>query len=267
VPGAKELAARVAADPDFILGNHSQNHLDFATLSLSKAATEMDRTAEAVTAAGEPMHWFRFPFGSSTCATMNLVKQRGWTAVGWHIDSADWCYAAGGGVCKKSTFKYVPDSQRSNMLGYIMSQVASTGGGVILFHDIHANTANNLDSARSRASTVSRRSSSAMCAAPTRSARSPRTARPVTAALRASAPSRATARARTPMAKRPRSASPTLPRRTRACASRSRTRSTTAARYYRTPRAATRTASSARAALLPLARTSARRGELVVCAA
>jgi peptidoglycan/xylan/chitin deacetylase (PgdA/CDA1 family) len=145
VPGAKELAARVAADPDFILGNHSQNHLDFATLSLSKAATEMDRTAEAVTAAGEPMHWFRFPFGSSTCATMNLVKQRGWTAVGWHIDSADWCYAAGGGVCKKSTFKYVPDSQRSNMLGYIMSQVASTGGGVILFHDIHANTANNLD--------------------------------------------------------------------------------------------------------------------------
>jgi hypothetical protein len=26
-----------------------------------------------------------------------------------------------------------------------MSQVASTGGGVILFHDIHPNTANNLD--------------------------------------------------------------------------------------------------------------------------
>ncbi len=145
VPGAKDIAKRIANDPDFILGNHSQNHLNLAEQTLAKAASEMDRTAAGVVEAGETMHWFRFPFGSSTCGTMNLVKQRGWIATGWHIDSADWCYAAGGGVCKKSTFKYVPDNQRNDMLGYIMSQVASTNGGVILFHDIHGNTANNLD--------------------------------------------------------------------------------------------------------------------------
>lgn len=145
VPGATDIARRIAADPDFILGNHSQNHLNLAEQSLTKVASEMDRTAAGVTAAGETMKYFRFPFGSSTCATMNLVKERGWISTGWHIDSADWCYAAGGGTCKKSTFKYVPDDQRGDMLGYIMSQVASTNGGVILFHDIHPNTANNLD--------------------------------------------------------------------------------------------------------------------------
>ncbi len=143
--GATALAQRIAADPDFLLGNHSQNHTNLAEQTLAKAASEMDRTAQSVTAAGETMKWFRFPFGSSTCGTMNLVKERGWFAAGWHIDSADWCYAAGNGVCKKSTFKYVPDDQRNDMLGYIMSQVASTNGGVILFHDIHPNTANNLD--------------------------------------------------------------------------------------------------------------------------
>lgn len=145
VPGAKDLARQIAADPDFILGNHSHNHSDLATLSLDRVASEMDRTAAGVREAGETMKWFRFPFGSSTCGTMNLVKERGWFSAGWHIDSADWCFASGGGECKKSTFRYVPDEHRDDMTGYIMSQVAATNGGVLLFHDIHPNTANSLD--------------------------------------------------------------------------------------------------------------------------
>jgi peptidoglycan/xylan/chitin deacetylase (PgdA/CDA1 family) len=145
VPGATNLARQIAADPDFILANHSQNHTNLAEQTLSKAASEMDRTAASITTAGETMKWFRFPFGSSTCGTMSLVKQRGWLSAGWHIDSADWCYAVGNGVCKKSTFRYVPDDQRNDMLGYIMSQLSSTNGGVLLFHDIHPNTANSLD--------------------------------------------------------------------------------------------------------------------------
>lgn len=146
VPGAAELARQIAADPDFILANHSQNHLDLASLSLDRVATEMDRTDAKVRAAGETPKYFRFPFGSSSCATMKMARQdRGWFVTGWHIDSADWCYAAGGGTCKKSTFKYVPDNMRSDIKAYVLSQVHSTGGGIILFHDIHAFTANHLD--------------------------------------------------------------------------------------------------------------------------
>ncbi|NVB78211.1 MAG: polysaccharide deacetylase family protein [Kofleriaceae bacterium] len=145
VPGAAELARQVAADPDFILGNHSQNHQDLASLSLDRVAREMDLTDAGVRAAGETPKYFRFPFGSSTCNTMKMAKDRGWVVTGWHIDSADWCYAAGGGTCKKSTFKYVPDDMRGDIKGYVLSQVRSTGGGVILFHDIHSYTATNLD--------------------------------------------------------------------------------------------------------------------------
>ena len=143
--GATDLARRSAADPDYILANHSQNHQNLATLDSARVAREMDTTDAGIRAAGETPKYFRFPFGSSTCNTMKMAKDRGWVVTGWHIDSADWCYAAGGGTCKKSTFKYVPDEMRGDIKAYVLSQVRSTGGGVILFHDIHSYTATNLD--------------------------------------------------------------------------------------------------------------------------
>jgi len=143
--GATQVAAQIAADPDFILANHSQNHLNLAQQSLDKVTSEVDRTDGLLRAAGETPKFFRFPFGSATCSYMKLVRSKGYIVTGWHIDSADWCYAAGGGTCKKSTFKYVDDALRDNMLGYILAQAKSTGGGILLMHDIHANTAAHLD--------------------------------------------------------------------------------------------------------------------------
>ncbi len=143
--GAKDLAAQIAADPDYILANHTQHHLNLAQESATKVASEIDGTDALIRAAGETPKYLRFPFGSSTCSTMKQARDRGYIVTGWHIDSADWCYAAGGGVCKKSTFKYVPDEMRNDMQGYVLSQVHSTNGGIILFHDIHQSTADHLD--------------------------------------------------------------------------------------------------------------------------
>jgi peptidoglycan-N-acetylglucosamine deacetylase len=142
---AKNLAKQIAADPLFMLANHSQNHLNLAQQSAATVSSEINRTTTLIKAAGETPKYFRFPYGSSTCATAATARAKGYKIVGWHIDSADWCYASGGGVCKKSTFAYVPDSMRSNMLAYIKSQARAKNGGIILMHDIHANTANNLD--------------------------------------------------------------------------------------------------------------------------
>ncbi len=143
--GAKALAAQIAADPDYILANHTQNHLNLALQSAAKVASEIDRTDVLIREAGETPKFLRFPFGSSTCSTMKQARDRGYFVTGWHIDSADWCYAAGGGVCKKATFKYVPDELRSDMKGYILSQVRANNGGIMLMHDIHQSTADHLD--------------------------------------------------------------------------------------------------------------------------
>ena len=60
------------------------------------------------------------------------VRDGGYTITGWHVDTADWCFASGtGGVghCAKSTFKWVPDGFRSDMLGFTLSQVRKYNGG------------------------------------------------------------------------------------------------------------------------------------------
>ena len=111
-PAAKQLAAQIAADPDYILANHSQGHTNLAQQTPAKVVDEIMRTDALIREAGETPRYFRFPFGSSTCSTMQAVRSRGYISTGWHIDSADWCYAAGGGFCKKSTFQYVPDDMR-----------------------------------------------------------------------------------------------------------------------------------------------------------
>ena len=98
---AKALANQIAHDPDYMLGNHSQNHLDLAKQTATKLASEIDLTDALIKTAGSDAKFFRFPFGSSTCAGVNAVHARGYTFVGWHIDSADWCYQAGGGTCKR----------------------------------------------------------------------------------------------------------------------------------------------------------------------
>lgn len=143
--GAKDVAKQIAADPDYILANHSQNHINLAEQSSAKVATEIDRTDALLREAGETPKYFRFPFGSANCTAKKQAQDRGYIVTGWHIDSADWCYAAGNGTCKKSTFKFVPDDMRTDMKRYVLSQVKSFNGGIILFHDIHQSTASHLD--------------------------------------------------------------------------------------------------------------------------
>jgi peptidoglycan/xylan/chitin deacetylase (PgdA/CDA1 family) len=143
--GALDVAKQIAADPDFILANHSQNHLNLALQTQAKLESEVTRTETLLRSAGETPKYFRFPFGSATCSAMKWVRDRGYIVTGWHIDSADWCYAAGAGYCKKSTFKYVDDALRGDMQGYILSQARANNGGIMLMHDIHKNTADNLD--------------------------------------------------------------------------------------------------------------------------
>lgn len=142
---AKDLAAQIAADPLFILANHSHGHLNLSQQTAAKVESEIDKTDALIRAAGETPRYFRFPFGASTCESKQLAQSRGYIVTGWHVDSADWCYAAGGGYCKPQTFRYVPDDMRGDMGAYVMQQVRGSNGGIVLFHDVHASTADALD--------------------------------------------------------------------------------------------------------------------------
>lgn len=145
---ARDTLKRIV-DDGHILANHSHNHANLGTMpDLAKVEDEVDRTHTIIEGAGVAPEYFRFPFGSSNCATADLVRSFGYKIAGWHTDSADWCFASatgGVGYCDPSTFRHVPDAVRDDMSELVMQQVYRKNGGVVLFHDVHANTARSLD--------------------------------------------------------------------------------------------------------------------------
>ncbi len=136
-----------------LIGNHSQNHHNMRNLSTSRVRSEIEQTHDILVSLDLDPSFFRFPYGSSSCTTADLVRSYGYAVTGWHIDSADWCYGAsrgGVGYCSPSTFRHVPDSYRGDIAGYVLSQAHSKGGGVLLFHDVHSYTVSQLDNILTR---------------------------------------------------------------------------------------------------------------------
>ncbi|MEZ4287615.1 MAG: polysaccharide deacetylase family protein [Polyangiales bacterium] len=141
----KDLIREVDDDPQFKVGSHTWSHQNLTSISLSAARREIDRNSDLLASVDVFETMFRFPYGSANCSLVNEVESRQLGVVGWHIDSADWCFAPSG-TCPSSKFKYVDDDVRSNMAEWVMRQVRAKQGGIILFHDIHRNTANQLES-------------------------------------------------------------------------------------------------------------------------
>jgi len=136
----------ISADPLFVIGNHSFTHPRLDGMELAAATAEIDRAGKVIAdAAGAPTRWFRFPYSRSTCATADLVRARGYRIAGWHVDSADWCYAAGGGRCRPELWRDVPDELRDDMVGLIRQRVRASDGGIVLLHDIHWRTVDQIE--------------------------------------------------------------------------------------------------------------------------
>ncbi|MBU0554007.1 polysaccharide deacetylase family protein [Myxococcota bacterium] len=134
------LLEEMVADPLFTVGNHTWSHPNMKLQDEARVISEIDKVTALIEGAGGAPSFFRFPYGSSSCMSADKVRERGYKITGWHIDSADWCYKAGGGYCKASTFQHVPDAFRGSMSDWTMHQVRQREGGVLLFHDIHQTT-------------------------------------------------------------------------------------------------------------------------------
>lgn len=145
-PATRAILRRILAE-GHILGNHSQKHLNLKTLTGAPLRAQVDQTHQILLAAGATPEFFRFPFGSASCEGMSLVREYGYRVTGWHIDSADWCYAAspGGDYCSPRTFQYVDDRYRNDFVGGTLAQIRHKNGGIVLFHDIHQSTVNHLE--------------------------------------------------------------------------------------------------------------------------
>ncbi len=73
------------------IGNHSMTHPDFTTLNDAQIAAEINSAQGTIEAAGgDPLPFFRFPYGARDGRTITDVNATGYAAIRWTVDTLGW---------------------------------------------------------------------------------------------------------------------------------------------------------------------------------
>jgi peptidoglycan/xylan/chitin deacetylase (PgdA/CDA1 family) len=132
-----------------LIANHSFDHPNFHSISESDQVNQISTTDQRLIPYINGPKLFRYPFGNSTCFSNQLIKNSGYQGiVGWHVDTCDWAFAANGGFVTDRQAKIceVLAENKANFVGHVVQQVTKYNGGVILMHDVHEFTIDNVES-------------------------------------------------------------------------------------------------------------------------
>jgi len=108
-----------------IIGSHTFFHRDLTTLSDTEIVKEMNFTSDAIFAAiSKRPKLMRPPYGAINDRSRALITAMGYQIVGWNIDANDW-----------------NSSQKaSGVLSTVKAQLSKQKAGIVLLHDLHAQT-------------------------------------------------------------------------------------------------------------------------------
>ena len=132
------VGSQALADPDMVrrviarghtVGTHTWSHANLRKSTPLKSRQEIELGFSAVTAAaGTPIApFFRFPYLADTKSMLGYTQTRGMGVFSIEVDSQDWKTKNAAAVHRD-----------------VLSQLAETGKGIILFHDIQPATAQAL---------------------------------------------------------------------------------------------------------------------------
>lgn len=145
-----DLLALMQTLPGVRIGNHSWSHPNFHRLDADVQRREIDesdeRLAPLLMPASSSERLFRYPYGNSSCEGNERLHAKGYRIVGWHVDSCDWAFNAGGAVDVQEALSCgVLPAFRSDFLGHVLSSVRAHRGGILLMHETHRNTVSQLE--------------------------------------------------------------------------------------------------------------------------
>ncbi len=120
--------ARLVASDGQTIGSHSYGHENMSNVDYDTAMLSITKSKLAINAALAPVGksvspFFRFPYMASTSAVSTSLEDDGWTI--FSLDADSWDY-----------LKQSPD----RILKRTLKRLDAKGGGIVLFHDIHART-------------------------------------------------------------------------------------------------------------------------------
>jgi peptidoglycan-N-acetylglucosamine deacetylase len=116
-----------------LIGNHSYTHRDLKTLSEQAVRDELRKTQDLIGECARDCKLIRPPYGSSNLKVSQLLQSEGYLPVLWNVDSLDW---------KLKT--------NAAWVAHAMEQIKVREDSVVLMHDIHATTVNNVGALISR---------------------------------------------------------------------------------------------------------------------
>ena len=141
-----ELVARARALPGAVIGNHSWSHPNFHDIPVAEQAREVDSADAQLHADLGATALFRYPYGNSSCETNERVHTMGYRIVGWHVDSCDWAFDGPKGLTAGEALSCgVLPVYRHDFLGHVVASVRAHRGGVVLMHETHDISVENLD--------------------------------------------------------------------------------------------------------------------------
>ncbi len=124
--------ARKVAAGGHTIGTHTENHANLGAAGAARAMEEINAGQRSVASAlipngYRPAPFFRFPYLSDTSALRRQLAAQSVVVLDVNIDSKDYFKSSAGAVKSRA-----------------MQRVLARGSGIILFHDIHARTAQAL---------------------------------------------------------------------------------------------------------------------------
>ncbi len=80
------------------VGNHSQSHPDFTTLTDAQMRAQLDAAQTRILSrtGQDPRPLFRFPFGARDASSITVVNARGYGSIRWTVDTVGWRGTSGG---------------------------------------------------------------------------------------------------------------------------------------------------------------------------
>ena len=112
------------------VANHTYRHPNLTTLTSAKIREELQLTEKRIAAAMGDHKLFRPPYGAHNAKVDAVVAELGYRSILWNVDTVDWSKV------------FQPD----RWVAHGFEQVKARKSSVVLNHDIHSSTANNLDS-------------------------------------------------------------------------------------------------------------------------
>lgn len=132
-------------DEGHLVANHSYSHKNFQSLTQAQTDYEIKTPHGYLSPYMTTGKFFRYPYGMSSCYGNDVLKSMAYQqAVGWHVDSCDWAMTDGNFSESEAKACYTQPGP-VNFQNHVMNLINAEGGGILLLHDIHANTANNVN--------------------------------------------------------------------------------------------------------------------------